>query len=617
MAPFYPVKGTLLISLLLILSLRPSFASAQSLPSITSFSPTQATSDSTVVILGSGFTGASAVSFGRVSALSFQVVSDSRITAVVGSGASGNVVVVTAVGADTLGGFTYLMPANLPVVSSFFPTSAATDSTVLIQGLNFTGATAVDFGGTPASSFQVLSGDSILAVVGKGASGSVSVSILVGTGSMAGFTYIAPPAVPVISSFLPNNAPTDSTITIHGYNFTGVTAVTFGGVPAASFRVVSADLIYAVVGSGASGNVIVTTSAGADTSGGFTYIAPPVVPFISAFSPTSGAPDSTVVIRGAHFTGAMAVDFGGVSAASFQVVSDSTITAIVGGGASGAVSVRTSAGTGSLEGFTYIAPPSSALVVTSFQPFSAPTDSTVVIQGSNFTGATAVSFGGTSASSFVVVSDNEIYAVVGAGSTGAISVTNSGGSASLAGFTYIGAPSFSLTSFTGALTGSSAQLSWQVQNEQGIAYYEVDAGQDSTSLTKLADQNARDAASDSYTFVDPTLSPGPNYFQLRIVDSAGNFTYSGIVDVTLPDSTNSVKVSPNPVKGVANVILPTSPNPSTIQIMDMNGNVYYSAGVEPNTSQVKVDFSRASGGIYIMSWSDGTRKLTKKMMVVN
>ena len=422
---------------------------------------------------------------------------------------------------------------------------------------------------------------------------------------------------PTITSFSPTSAPTDSTVAIQGSNFTGATAVSFGGVPAASFRVASADLIYAVVGSGASGNVIVVTPVGADTLAGFTYIAPPPpVPVIVSFSPTIAGTDSTVVIQGANFTGATAVSFGDVSAASFHVVSDSTITAVVGTGASGNVQVTTSLGTGSLGGFGYMASPS-APVVASLHPFSGSTDSTIVIVGSGFTGASTVSFGGTPAASFRVVSATEIDAVVGTGATGAVDVTTPGGSGSLDGFTFIGPPAFSLSSFTGSLVNDGAQLSWQVKNDQGIAYYEIDAGQDSSSLTKLADQNARGSASESYSFVDPTLSTGANYFQLRIVDTIGNASYSGIVDVILPENANVVKVSPNPAKGVANVTLPISTNTSTVQIMDLNGNVYFGATVAPNTAQVKVDFSQASGGIFIMSWSDGTRKLTKKIMVIN
>src|SRR4030095_9538792 len=101
----------------------------------------------------------------------------------------------------------------------------------------------------------------------------VSVTPPNGTGSMSGFFY-APP--PIITSFNPTSAPTNTTVTITGSNFNGVTAVSFGGVPA-SFSIVNATTINAVVANGASGNVSVTTFYGTSTLSGFTYLPPPSI----------------------------------------------------------------------------------------------------------------------------------------------------------------------------------------------------------------------------------------------------------------------------------------------------------------------------------------------------
>jgi gliding motility-associated-like protein len=75
-------------------------------PTISSFSPTAATAD-TVIIIGSHFTGTTTVSFGGTSAASFIVINDSTIKAVIGAGASGNVIVTTPHGTATAGGFVF------------------------------------------------------------------------------------------------------------------------------------------------------------------------------------------------------------------------------------------------------------------------------------------------------------------------------------------------------------------------------------------------------------------------------------------------------------------------------------------------------------------------------
>lgn len=168
-------------------------------PVITSFTPTTSSTGGSVTIKGANFGGASSVKFGAVNASSFTVLNDSVITGIVGSGATGKVSVTTPVGtATSIANFTYVA---LPTITSFTPTSAAGGATVTITGSNFTGATVVKFGGINATSFTVVSATTITAVVGAGASGSVSVTTPVATASLAGFTFgCIPPAITSITA---------------------------------------------------------------------------------------------------------------------------------------------------------------------------------------------------------------------------------------------------------------------------------------------------------------------------------------------------------------------------------------------------------------------------------
>lgn len=242
----------------------------------------------------------------------------------------------------------------------------------------------------------------------------------------------APIPPPSQISISPTSGATNAEITITGKDLSGATSVTFGGTPAASFTVVNATTITAKVGTGASGDVKVTTPTGTASIAGFVYLLPP--PTITSVSPKNGTNSSTITITGTNFTGATAVTFGGVQVASFTVINDTTITAVIGTGASGEIVVTTPSGSAKTADFMYQLP---STTITSVNQNNGTANMTVIITGTNFTGATAVSFGGQAAASFTVANASTIYAEVGTGKSGDITVTTPAGIATFQGFVYI------------------------------------------------------------------------------------------------------------------------------------------------------------------------------------
>lgn len=84
----------------------------------------------------------------------------------------------------------------------------------------------------------------------------------------SGLTYTWTPKVPTITSLGSSSGCEGSTITINGTNLSGATAVTIGGTAVASITSNSGTVIKAVIGSGTTGNVKVTTPGGTATSAG-------------------------------------------------------------------------------------------------------------------------------------------------------------------------------------------------------------------------------------------------------------------------------------------------------------------------------------------------------------
>ena len=153
-------------------------------------------------------------------------------------------------------------------------------------------------------------------------------------------------------------------------------------------------------------------------------------PKITSLKPSSGVAGTTVTVSGSNFTGASAVAFNGTRA-GYRVKSSNTIIAQVPAGAgSGPVTVTTSGGNAmSSYSFTVMGSSISPPTVTGFSPSTATPGTTVTLVGANFTGVSAVAFNG-AAASFTVNSGGQITTTVPASATtGPITVTASGGTA--------------------------------------------------------------------------------------------------------------------------------------------------------------------------------------------
>ena len=130
----------------------------------------------TVTVTGSGFTGATSVSFGTSPGSNLNVVSDTALTVDSPAGSGTVHVTVTTPGGISLAGpadqFTYLGVTGVSPPSG--PLGGRTPVTV--TGSGFTGATSVSFGTSPGSNLNVVS-DAELTVDSPPGSGTVDVTV--------------------------------------------------------------------------------------------------------------------------------------------------------------------------------------------------------------------------------------------------------------------------------------------------------------------------------------------------------------------------------------------------------------------------------------------------------
>jgi uncharacterized repeat protein (TIGR03803 family) len=198
-----------------------------------------------------------------------------------------------------------------------------------------------------------------------------------------------------------------------------------GDLPSSTLIQNTNGLVYGTTPSGGGSSC----AAGGACFGTFFSVATGDAPFVN-LEPTqkTGFVGASVGMFGQGFSSASVVKFGGVAATSVTLSGSTYLTAVVPVGAhTGTVTVTT--------GATVLTSPQTYKVkpkITSFTPPSGPAATLVTINGTGLIQATTVKFGTVKATTFTVVSDSQVTAVVPSGvAAGAvpISITTPGGAA--------------------------------------------------------------------------------------------------------------------------------------------------------------------------------------------
>ncbi len=314
----------------------------------------------TISVFGEDMDYTAEVQFGGTPVAGYIPVDDKQIKVIVGNGSTGVPKVISQSGASIqlTASFTYLS-SYIPKITSFSPSSGSLNDLVYLNGNALQYATSVSIGGAPAQFLSVQQdGTSILLRVGKGnsANDTIIVQTKYGADTITGFQVLN---LPKANAITPATAHRGDTVTIFGSILTGVNEVKIGNTPVSSFQVLNDSTINAVIGHDNDGKVSLTAPAGTDsTSNVYFTLLPdvPVLPVVNSVTPSQAMTGETVMISGSGLEETQSVSFGSKAAASFIVVSDTQINAVVDSGATGKVTVVTIYGVDSSASFTYLQP---------------------------------------------------------------------------------------------------------------------------------------------------------------------------------------------------------------------------------------------------------------------
>ncbi|MFI1965209.1 IPT/TIG domain-containing protein [Streptomyces pathocidini] len=234
----------------------------------------------TVTITGTNLANATAVHFGEeLATITGNTPTSVTVTSPSGCGAV-DTTVTTSAGTSTPLSFFYL---KSPVVTSVEPDSGAVagGDTITIRGSGLSGATSVDFGGTPVAP-TVVSDSEITVVTPATAAGDVVLTVSTPGGLFDNlvFGFVDPPTA---ASFTPLVGPAagGQMVDITGTDLTTasgvstVTSVTFGVTPATFFYGLTSTRLAVLTPAQATGAVTIslTTTGGSTTvPGAYVYV---------------------------------------------------------------------------------------------------------------------------------------------------------------------------------------------------------------------------------------------------------------------------------------------------------------------------------------------------------
>lgn len=223
-------------------------------------------------------------------------------------------------------------------------------------------------------------------------------------GAVTGSATVSRSATPALASFAPTTATRGTAVTLTGTNLWGATGVTVGGVAITRFTVVnSTTIVFGVPAGVTTGRVVVTTPGGTASSAVNLNISTgtvsPRLTGTKSLSTTSGSVGTPVVVTGTNLGAVTAATLNG-RAATFAVVSDTTLVVTVPVGATSGVWAMTTAG-GSVSSGTFTVSAGLAAPTITSRATSAKAGTLVNLAGANIGAASRITVNGV-ATSFAV-----------------------------------------------------------------------------------------------------------------------------------------------------------------------------------------------------------------------
>jgi hypothetical protein len=175
-----------------------------------------------------------------------------------------------------------------------------------------------------------------------------------------------------------------------------------------------------------------------------------------------------------------------------------------------------------------------------------------------------------------------------------------------------------LTDFNANLSGNDVNVSWTTQQETNSDHFEIERSEDGVKWELIGTVAAKGNSSivSNYSFNDNAPLSGINYYRLKMVNIDNSYNYS---DIKIVRTTAVSKISffPNPAQSFVNVSLVQSENETSIQLLNISGQILKEQKVSGATT-VTFNVEQYARGMYVLRVmnSDGT-SVSNKIVIAH
>jgi hypothetical protein len=179
-----------------------------------------------------------------------------------------------------------------------------------------------------------------------------------------------------------------------------------------------------------------------------------------------------------------------------------------------------------------------------------------------------------------------------------------------------------LVDFSARTVDQKVELNWTTSEEINNSHFEIERSANPNdgfvNVGKVLG-NGNSEAFSTYRFVDATAEEGTNYYRLKQIDFDGTFEYSPIVVVELEEASERIlSVFPNPVAAGDRITVRLrgewARGATNLSLFDVGGRMV-TEWTKLSKGSFNTELPVLPAGIYQMVATDGTERLTKRVVV--